>query len=651
MSKYLVIVESPHKAKTIQKYLGSDYKVVASMGHIRDLAVGNAEYSLGVNINDNFSPIYEISPSKQRTVKLLKGYVNAAEDVYLATDPDREGEAISWHLAEELGLDVKTTKRLEFHEVTYNAIKDALNNPRLIDMDLVHSQETRRILDRIIGFKLSQLLQRKIGSKSAGRVQSVVLKLVVDKQKEIDEYQESTYFRLTGNLKVNDKDIPITLLDENNKEVHFNSEEEVNKVIEFLKNNNITVNSITEEEKTRSSKPVYTTSTMQQDAANLLKFDSKKTMKVAQSLYEGVDLGNGEVGLITYMRTDSVRVTPSFINKTKAYIEKEYGTEYVGVAKIFNKNGENVQDAHEGIRPTDLSITPAMVEANAGKDLAKLYNLIYTRAVASMMKEERYNHKEVLFSCGNYRLLATGEKRLFDGFIKALGKLDKVEREPLKTDIEKDSVVSVGKLSSKEGKSKGPTPYTEATLIHTMEKEGIGRPSTYASTLDLIKAREYVVVNKTQYKPTEQGKLTISKLMESFDEIINIEYTANMETKLDEIAEGKCSSLEALTDFYNTFIELYKVAKVEMVKQEPIKEDLGLCPQCGKPLVRRTSKYGSFIACSGYPNCKYIYNDSKVGKPCPKCNEGTLKLRSSKFGKFYACSCFPKCDYKESIKN
>ena len=268
-----------------------------------------------------------------------------------------------------------------------------------------------------------------------------------------------------------------------------------------------------------------------------------------------------------------------------------------------------------------------------------------------MMKEERYNHKEVLFTCGQYKLLATGETRIFDGFIKALGKLDKIDREPLKTTINNDSEVTVGKLSSKEGKSKGPIPYTEATLIHTMEKEGIGRPSTYASTLDLIKAREYVVVNKTQYKPTEQGKLTISKLIESFDEIINIEYTANMETKLDEIAEGKLNNIEALTDFYNTFIGLYKKAKVEMVKQDPIKEDLGLCPQCGKPLVRRTSKYGSFIACSGYPECKYIYNDSKVGKPCPKCNEGTLKLRSSKFGKFYACSCFPKCDYKESIKN
>ena len=650
MAKNLVIVESPHKAKTIQKYLGSDYKVVASMGHIRDLAVGHQEYSLGVDILNNFTPIYEVSPLKKRTVSSLKKLVKDSEEVFLATDPDREGEAISWHLAEELELNVDTTKRLEFHEVTYHAIKEAIENPRTIDVDLVRSQETRRILDRILGFKLSQLLQKKIGSKSAGRVQSVVLKLIVDKQKEIDEYQETTYYRLVGNLKVDGKEIPITLIDANNKEVHFDSIEEVEKVIEYLKTHNILVDSVNVENKTRASKPIYTTSTMQQEASTLLRFDSKKTMKVAQTLYEGVDLGNGEVGLITYMRTDSVRVTPSFINKTKKLIEEKYGSEYVGTAKLFNKNGDNVQDAHEGIRPTDLTITPEMVEEKCSKDQAKLYKLIYNRAVASMMKDEIYEKKDVIFTCDEYRLLASGETRLFDGFVKVLEKQDKVERIPLKADITLNSSVSVYKLSNKEGKSKGPIPYTEASLIQTMEKEGIGRPSTYASTLDLIKAREYVTVNKTTYAPTSQGKLTIEKLISSFADIINVEYTANMETKLDEIAEGKCSSLDALNDFYKVFKDLYDVAKKEMEKSEPVKEDLGVCPNCGKPLVRRTSRFGSFIACSGYPSCKYIYNDSKVGKPCPKCGKGTLKLRASKFGKFYACSEYPNCDHRESIK-
>lgn len=650
MKDKLVIIESPYKIKTIAKCLGSDYQVVASVGHIRDLAVGNATNTLGVDIANDFSPIYEVSPSKKKTVASLKKHVENAKEVYLATDPDREGEAISWHLAEVLGLDVKTTKRLEFHELTYHAIQESLKSPRTIDMDLVSSQETRRILDRIIGFKLSQLLQRKIGSKSAGRVQSVVLKLVVDKQKEIDAFVENSYYRITGNMKVNGAESSITLLDENNKELHFESLEEASKAIEVLKNSEVKIESINVERKTRASKPVYTTSTMQQDAANLLKFDSKKTMRVAQSLYEGVDLGEGETGLITYMRTDSVRLSPLFINTAKKHIESKYGAEYVGTAKIFNKNNDNVQDAHEGIRPTNIDITPEMVEEKASKEQAKLYKLIYTRAIASMMKDEVYERTDVVLSCGGYKLSSTGEKRLFDGFIKELDKFDKVERVPFKAEINKEDTVTLSKLTSKEGKNKGPTPYNEASLISTMEKEGIGRPSTYASTLDLIKARQYVLVSKTHYAPTEQGKLTVSKLEESFADIINVEYTANMETKLDEIAEGKCSRLDALSDFYEKFDELYKKANKEMVKQEPIKEDLGLCPNCGKPLVRRTSKYGSFIACSGYPSCKYIYNDSKEGKPCPKCEEGRLILRKSRFGRFYACSCYPKCNFHESLK-
>ena len=650
MKDYLVIIESPYKIKTIQKCLGSDYQVVASVGHIRDLAVGNQTNTLGVDIANDFSPIYEINSNKKKTVSSLKKYVENAKEVYLATDPDREGEAISWHLAEVLGLDVKTTKRLEFHELTYHAIQEALKHPRTIDMDLVSSQETRRILDRIIGFKLSQLMQRKIGSKSAGRVQSVVLKLVVDKQKEIDAFVEQSYYRLTGNIKVNGNEIPFTLIDDNKKEIHFNTLEEVENVIGVLKNNPIIVENIIKETKTRASKPVYTTSTMQQDSANLLKFDSKKTMRVAQSLYEGVDLGEGEIGLITYMRTDSVRLSPSFINSTKKHIEEKYGIDYVGTAKIFNKNNDNVQDAHEGIRPTSLSITPEMVEEKASKEQGKLYRLIYNRAVSSIMKDEIYEHEDVFLKCNEYTLLVSGETRLFDGFTKELAKFDKVERVPLKCSINKEDKITTSRLSHKEGKSKGPTPYNEASLISTMEKEGIGRPSTYASTLDLIKARQYVNVNKTHYVPTEQGKLTISKLEESFSEIINVEYTANMETKLDEIAEGKCKRTEALSDFYAIFDGLYKKANKEMTKQDPIIEDLGLCPNCGKPLVRRVSKYGSFIACSGYPSCKYIYNDSKEGKPCPKCNEGKLLLRKSRFGRFYACSSYPNCDYHESLK-
>lgn len=651
MKENLVIIESPYKVKTLQKYLGNNYKVVASVGHIRDLAIGNYKNDLGVDINNDFMPIYEISPSKKKIVSNLKKLVKEAKEVFLATDPDREGEAISWHLAEVLDLDVKTTKRLEYHELTYHAIQEAINNPRTIDLNLVSSQETRRILDRIIGFRLSQLLQDKIGSKSAGRVQSVVLKLIVDRQNEIDSFVEENYYRVIGTLSINKHNVNVTLIDDDNNEIHFKTLKEAQDKIDELSNNEIVMSSFNLENKSRASKPIYTTSSMQQDAANILKFDSIKTMKVAQSLYEGVDVGDGAVGLITYMRTDSIRMNPSFINKTKEVIKEKYGEDYVGVAKIFSQKG-NVQDAHEGIRPTDLKITPEIVEEKCSKDQAKLYRLIYQRTVASVMKDEIYEHQSVIFKCKDNKLLATGDRRIFDGFVKELKDMDKVERVPLKLNFNEEIVVNKSSFQTKEGKSKGPIPYNEARLIDTMEKDGIGRPSTYASTLDLIKKRKYVVVNKTYYAPTDQGKLTTCKLDESFSSIINVDYTANMETLLDQIAEGKMTRSAVLSSFYKDFDKLYTKAKKEMIKEKLPLEDLGVCPKCNSPLVKRTSKYGSFIACSGYPNCKYIVNnnkDSKVGQKCPKCHQGELLLRSSKFGKFYACSCYPKCDYKESL--
>ena len=647
MKDYLVILESPHKAKTVQKYLGSDYHVVACVGHIRDLAVGNEKNDLGVDIENDFSPIYEISPTKKRIVANLKKMVSESKDVYLATDPDREGEAISWHLAEVLGLDINNTKRLRFHEITYHAVKEAMEQASNIDMNLVSSQETRRILDRILGFRLSQLLQRKIGSKSAGRVQSAVLKLVVDKQNEIDAFKQTTYYTLKGVIIIDKYQEEFIVVNDKHEEIHFETENDALNAINQIQKNSLIVNQIVKENKTRASRPVYTTSTLLQDSATHLKFDSKRTMKIAQNLYEGLNLGDGEVGLITYMRTDSVRITPSFINKTKQMILENYGEEYVGVAKVSN-GSNNVQDAHEGIRPTDLSITPQMVEEKANKDQAKLYKLIYNRAVASMMKDEIYEHQEVELKCGDYYFLIQGDLRLFDGFVKVLQEIDKVKRIPLKGEYSKDSKAIIQKIATDERKTKGPNAYSESTLIQAMKDSGIGRPSTYASTLDLIKARDYVNISQNHYVPTNQGKLTIKKLEESFADIINVEYTANMESILDEIAEGKSTRHDALNDFYHTFNELYEKAKVEMKEEEPIKEELGFCPNCHKPLVKRTSRYGSFIACSGYPECKFILNESKVGKPCPKCHEGKLVLRSSKYGKFYACDRYPECDYHES---
>lgn len=642
----LVIVESPTKSKTITKYLGKDFKVVASMGHIRDLAVGN-KISLGVDIQNDFAPIYEISSNKKTIVNRLKENCKAASEVYLATDPDREGEAISWHLAQVLDLPVDSTKRLEFHEITKRAIQDSLDHPRTIDMNLVASQETRRILDRIIGFDLSQLLQSKIHLKSAGRVQSVVVKMIVEKEKEIETFQEKEYFVIAGTIKADNQDVPFTVINDQKEEIRFENETEALRAIELIKQAALTVKNVSIEQKKRSSFPVFTTSTLQQLASTYLKFDSKKTMKIAQSLYEGIDLGNGPVGLITYMRTDSVRVSPLFISLAKKKIEENYGPEYVGTAKIFNSKNNNVQDAHEGIRPTDISITPEMVEKSGNKDAAKLYQLIYSRAVASMMKDEQYTKTEVTIAADPYQLLCVGEETTFSGFVAEYQKIAKMERTPLKVKIDENTHLKMGKIQSKKSKTKGPSRYSEASLIQTMEKEGIGRPSTYASTIDLIKKRNYVVVEKGTFRPTEQGKLLIDKLNANFSDFINIKYTSNMESELDEIAEGTLTRSKMLHDFYDKFDRLLKDARKNMPKEEIAPEDLGTCPNCGKILVRRVSRYGSFVACSGYPQCKFILNENKSGKECPKCHKGTLIQRTGKYGKFYACSCFPDCDYTE----
>ena len=484
-------------------------------------------------------------------------------------------------------------------------------------------------------------------------MQSVVLKLIVDREKSIRDFVSEEYWDINAQLsKLNDsKAFKSSLTHYNNKKIEIANEAEARRVENELNNSIFLVDSVKRNVVEGKTPAPYITSSLQQDAIKKLKMTLNSYTKAAQSLYEGVEIeGEGKVALVTYIRTDSVRISPDAQNMAKQYIIENFGENYA--PKKFNVYGgkKNVQDAHEGIRPTDLSITPELVEEKGSKEQAKLYKLIYKRAVASMMKDEIYDRYDVYFSCGDYNLLASAEKRVFDGFVKELGKLDKVERTPFPCKIEKTSVITETNFSAKESKSKGPTPYNEASLILTMKKEGIGRPSTYATTIDLIKVREYVSVNKTYFSPTEQGKLTAHKLESSFADIINVDYTAQMETKLDEIAEGKLTRLEALSDFYNKFSELYKKAKVDMIKEEPIKEDYGLCPQCGMPLVKRVSRFGSFLACSGFPNCKFIYNDNRSGQECPKCKKGKLVLRSSKYGKFYACNCFPKCDYHESIK-
>lgn len=648
----LVIVESPTKSKTIKKYLGNDFHVLSSFGHIRDLAI-TGEENLGVDVHNNFEPIYEVDKKKSAMIKKLKKETEVAEEVFLATDPDREGEAISWHLAEVLNLDVEETKRVEFHEITKRAVTEAFQSPRHIDMNLVKSQETRRILDRIIGFKLSTLLKKKISSPSAGRVQSVVLKLIVDKEEEIKNFKKEEYYLVNGIVNIDGVDVNIKLIDNEEKDVHFKTLEEAQTFIANLKNKIFTIEKVLNEEKYRYSKPVHITSTLQQDAYNLYRFDSKKTMRLAQKLYEGVDLGNGNVGLITYMRTDSVRISPLFINLAKKHIEEVYGNEYVGVAKTGNKtNGKNqVQDAHEGIRPTDITLTPESISDKLGKDEAKLYKLIYYRAMCSMMKEEVYNQVKVFLNCENNHFLAVGETTTFDGFTKAYNQIEKVKREDLGVEVKKESSVGMHKLTAKQSETKPPARYNEARLIQTMERLGIGRPSTYATIVDTLKVRDYVNVEKGSFIPTSQGMITTQKLQEYFDEIMNVEYTSQMETTLDEIASGHKEKVDALSDFYQLFEkEIEEAYKTMPIVKKELQTNGQLCPHCGKELVLRKGRYGSFYACSGYPNCKYILKEEikeEEQRECPKCHEGHLVVRRSRYGSFYACSNYPKCDYIE----
>lgn len=647
----LVIIESPNKSKTIMKYLGSDYHVLASYGHIRDLAI-SGEKNLGVDIQDDFKPIYEIDNKKKSILNRLKAESEKANEVYLATDPDREGEAISWHLAEVLNLDVATTKRVEYHELTKHAIHEAFEHPRTINMNLVRSQETRRILDRIIGFELSTLLKKKISSPSAGRVQSVVLKLIVEKEQEINHFQKEVYYLIHGVVSIKNQDIPIKLIDKDENEIHFQSQDEAQQWIQQLKKKPMVIENVVNEQKSHFSKPVHITSTLQQDAYNLYHFDSKKTMRIAQKLYEGVDLGNGNVGLITYMRTDSVRISPQFINQAKKQIEEVYGKEYVGIAKIANKNKTQVQDAHEGIRPTDITLTPESIESKLTKDEAKLYRLIYYRTLCSMMKEETYNQTKVYFNCNGNIFYAVGEKTIFDGFTKVYQKIEKTKRESFKMDITKEDAVENFKLQIKESETKAPSRYNEAKLIQTMERLGIGRPSTYAMIIDTLKVRNYVELEKGYFLPTEQGMMTTSKLEEYFKDIMDVEYTSQMETKLDEIANGENDKLSTLSNFYKVFEKDIEAAyeNMEVVKKEP-QTNGQLCPNCGKPLVLRKGRYGSFYACSGYPECKYILKETPIEetevRPCPKCHTGHLVVRKSRYGSFYACSNYPKCNYVE----
>ena len=639
--KNLVIVESPSKSKTIEKYLGKDYKVVSSKGHIRDLAT-KGKYGLGVDIEHEFKPTYEIIKGKKKMVSELKKDIKASDMVFLATDPDREGEAISWHLKDELGIDDSKYERVVFNEITKDTVINAFKHARKIDEDLVHSQETRRILDRIIGFRLSKLMQSKTGGKSAGRVQSVAVKLVVDREREIEAFVKEEYYTITAKFN----DFTADLEKYKDKKVEMHNELEADEILKKL-SNVFKIEDVSKKEKKRQSKPPFITSTLQQEASTKLGFTAKKTMSLAQKLYEGVDLQDETVGLITYMRTDSIRLSDEFVKSAYKFIETKYGTEYLGVVKKSKKT-ENVQDAHEAIRPTSITRTPEAVKSYLSNDEFKLYSMIYKRALSSLMKDAKEEVTSVVLDNNDYKFKTTGSLIKFDGYLKVYGDYEDKDIKLLPPfDKYKTNVLVSNEIIKEQHFTKPKPRYTEAKLIKEMEDLGIGRPSTYAKTMENIVDRGYVKVEDKKFVPTEIGFEVTDKLQEYFSNLINVKYTANMENDLDKIADGKLIWYNLLDGFYKEFEPMLENAFDKMEKNKP--EQTGeVCPNCNSPLVIRTGKYGKFVACSNYPTCKYVKKEEKaiveVGT-CPECGNRIIEKRTKKGKIFYGCSNYPTCKY------
>lgn len=637
----LVIVESPAKSKTIEKYLGSNYHVVSSKGHIRDLAT-TGKYGLGIDIEEGFKPNYVPIKGKKKDIAALKKLASSSDKVILATDPDREGEAISWHLYDELGLDEEKSERVVFNEITKDVVIDAINHPRKIDMDLVKSQETRRMLDRIIGFRLSKLMQRKTGGKSAGRVQSVALKLIVDREREILAFVPEEYWTIEADFKTFKASLEKYL----GKKVEIKNEVEADEILNKL-SLSFKIDSVEEKEKLKKPKDPFRTSTLQQMAANRLNFSSSKTMQIAQKLYEGMNIGSETVGLITYMRTDSTRLSDVFVNDTKNYIKGKYGAEYVGSVKA-SREPKGAQDAHEAIRPTSIMRTPESIKEYLSNDEYKLYRLIYIRSLAYLMSSAKTLATTVNLENNGYMFKATGSVLKFDGYLKVYGEYEDNE-DVILPDFKNynSDVVIADKIEKFQHFTKPAPRYTEASLIKEMESLGIGRPSTYATIMKTILDRGYVKLEDKKFFPTDIGFETTDKLQEFFSNIVNVEYTANMETELDEIADHKINNVEVLQKFYDEFSPLVDKAFKEMEKKEPVKTG-EVCPECGSDLVVRKGKYGEFVACSNYPTCKYVKKEVKEVKSvakCPKCGHDIIERKTKKGKAFYGCSNFPKCKY------
>lgn len=643
MAKKLVIVESPTKAKSITRMLGSNYKVRATYGHLRDLP----KSKLGVDIEDDFEPKYIKVRGKAKTINALKKEAESVDKVYLATDPDREGEAISWHLQYLLGLDKNELNRVEFHEITKNNVKNAIKNPRKIDQNLVDSQQARRIMDRIVGYEISPILWKRVKSGlSAGRVQSVALKLIVDKQREIDSFVPEEYWTITAKHKESKIEFESEFYGSKSKKMKISNENGAEKILNRIDKDKFEVVDIQKTKKKRKPQKPYTTSTLQQDASNKLGFSTKYTMSLAQQLFEGIDLGDkGRVGLITYMRTDATRLSNEIIGESLSYIKEKFGEKYASKGNSYSKKSKTSQDAHEAIRPTSIYNDPISVKEYLTDQQYKLYKLIWTRVVASQMTDYEYLSTSLSFDSNGVIFKTNGKITLFDGFMKVS---NAKENENILPDLKKGDIIKALDIKKDQHFTKPPANYTEASLVKTLEEYGIGRPSTYSSTIASIISRNYVEFEQRKILPTKLGIRVNDFLQESFDDIINVEFTAKMEDELDKIAQDEVYWKDVLKSFYEGFEkDLKQVSKDRTdykVKDKILDEK---CPKCGHPLAEKHGRNGKFIGCTNFPECDFTKSIIKTtGVKCPECENGEIIEKVSKKGKrFYGCSNFPKCDY------
>ncbi|MBC1209574.1 type I DNA topoisomerase [Listeria booriae] len=649
MADYLVIVESPAKAKTIEKYLGKKYKVKASMGHIRDLP----KSQMGVDTENNFEPRYITIRGKGPILKELKQAAKKVKKVYLAADPDREGEAIAWHLANSLGLDQTDDLRVVFNEITKDAVKESFKHPRKIDMDLVDAQQARRILDRLVGYNISPILWKKVKKGlSAGRVQSVALKLVIDRENEIKAFIPEEYWTIDGNFKKGKKEFQANFYGMNGKKKKLSNVDDVKEVMSTIKGKQFEVIDVVKKERLRNPAAPFTTSSLQQEAARKLNFRTRKTMMLAQQLYEGIALGRqGTVGLITYMRTDSTRISDTATQEAATFINENYGKEFARANKRNDKKAKGAQDAHEAIRPTSAMRSPQEVKEYLGRDQLRLYRLIWERFIASQMAPAVLDTMRVDLDNNGVMFRANGSKIKFAGFMKVYVESNddnKEEKENILPDLKKGDKVESQSLEQRQHFTQPPPRFTEARLVKTLEEIGIGRPSTYSPTLDTIQRRNYVSLDNKRFVPTELGEIVHELIRDYFPEILDVQFTANMEAELDEVEHGDMQWVKVIDQFYQGFEKNVERADKEMEKIEIKDEPAGIdCDLCGAPMVFKMGKYGKFLACSRFPDCRNTKPIVKeIGVTCPKCNEGQVIERKSKKKRiFYGCDRYPACDY------